>query len=228
MDGFPRRGEPCHNDGQGVLPPGVWNRDINKHTDWMGDQSTGYLPVSGDKVQKFIKGQLAAKVGAFHADKDRGLVYAFADYEDLNRWLENPEQNRHLIVATLASSDYSTEELAREEAEKLRTQSENFRIQQEQLRAMAESERVSAELSRANAEAAREQAEEARQAAELERQRAEEKRAADAAEINSTLATLDSRVSDTEADVTNITIQLADMQEASTDETEAIAHDMAF
>jgi hypothetical protein len=33
----------------------IWNNSIDKHTDWGGDSSTNNLPVSGEKVQEFIK-----------------------------------------------------------------------------------------------------------------------------------------------------------------------------
>ena len=44
----------------------IWNEDITKHTDWGGDESTGGEPVSGEKVQKFIKDTLQEKAGCFY------------------------------------------------------------------------------------------------------------------------------------------------------------------
>ena len=32
----------------------IYDEEINKHTDWGGDSSTGNLPVSGARVQEFI------------------------------------------------------------------------------------------------------------------------------------------------------------------------------
>lgn len=39
----------------------VYDEPINERTDWGGDNSTGNLPVSGRRVQEFIKNQLGGK-----------------------------------------------------------------------------------------------------------------------------------------------------------------------
>ena len=36
----------------------VYDGEINKQTDWGGDESTGNLPVAGSRVQQFIKKSL--------------------------------------------------------------------------------------------------------------------------------------------------------------------------
>lgn len=67
----------------------TWNNDINKHIDWGGDTSTNNLPVSGEKVQKFIKDSLQSKIGYIYEDIDNSKCYAFADYEDYQLWIKN-------------------------------------------------------------------------------------------------------------------------------------------
>ena len=41
----------------------IYDEKIDKNTDWGGDESTGGLPVSGRRVQEFIKGELNGKYG---------------------------------------------------------------------------------------------------------------------------------------------------------------------
>ena len=40
----------------------LYTEDIDKHVDWNGDETTSGKPVRGDKVQKFIKDTLEARV----------------------------------------------------------------------------------------------------------------------------------------------------------------------
>ena len=64
-----------------------YNEKINRHTDWGGDASTGYLKVSGRRVQEFIKEELNSKVGAIHKDEGGTVVYCFANEEDKQKYL---------------------------------------------------------------------------------------------------------------------------------------------
>ena len=48
----------------------LYEKDINKNVDWGGDESTNGLPVSGEKIQKFIKESLNGKFGFMYYDKD--------------------------------------------------------------------------------------------------------------------------------------------------------------
>lgn len=51
----------------------VYDEEINKKTDWGGDGSTNNLPVSGRRVQEFIKKELNEKINGAYAEK--GLLY---------------------------------------------------------------------------------------------------------------------------------------------------------
>ena len=48
----------------------LWQEDIDKSIDWGGDDQTNGLPVSGEKVQKFIKESLNKKFGKLYYDKE--------------------------------------------------------------------------------------------------------------------------------------------------------------
>lgn len=76
----------------------IYDDKINKHTDWGGDSSTKNLPVSGNRVQEFIKETLDNKAGVFYLDKDFNQVLVFADLESQEKYLENPDQNQDLIL----------------------------------------------------------------------------------------------------------------------------------
>lgn len=75
----------------------IYDHEINKHTDWDGDESTFGKPVSGRAVQKFIKDSLNSKIGFIYEDTRRGKFYGFADREDYLEYLET--QNPELIIS---------------------------------------------------------------------------------------------------------------------------------
>ena len=75
----------------------IYDHEINKHTDWDGDESTFGKPVSGRAVQKFIKDSLNSKIGFIYEDTKRGKFYGFADREDYLEYLET--QNPELIIS---------------------------------------------------------------------------------------------------------------------------------
>ena len=66
----------------------VYDKNINKHTDWDGDQSTSGKPVSGRAVQEFIKRSLNSKIGYIYEDTKRNRFLGFADEEDYNKWVK--------------------------------------------------------------------------------------------------------------------------------------------
>ena len=76
-----------------------YNEEINKHTDWGGDESTEYLPVKGNRVQEFIKNTLNGKMGVIHYDTTNNRYIVFADEETRNSYLEDPTQTE-LILGT--------------------------------------------------------------------------------------------------------------------------------
>lgn len=79
----------------------IWTQDINKHTDWGGDESTSYLPVAGEKVQKFIKNQLNSKAGYFWLNQSTGECYAFTDQESCEQYLSDPIQYQDLLLGKI-------------------------------------------------------------------------------------------------------------------------------
>ena len=77
----------------------VYDEEINKHTDWGGDESTENLPVSGNRVQEFIKKTLNGKMGVIHYDTTNNRYIVFADNETKDSYLEDPTQTE-LILGT--------------------------------------------------------------------------------------------------------------------------------
>lgn len=69
----------------------IYNNEINKYTDWGGDSSTGGKPVSGKRVQQFIKGSLQKKIGYIYESSNG--YYGFADEEDYKLYKKTQDQN---------------------------------------------------------------------------------------------------------------------------------------
>ena len=88
----------------------IWNNSINKHTDWGGDSSTNNLPVSGEKVQEFIKNSLDTKVGELYYDVENNRYLVFSDQENRDIYLNDPVSNSKLLLGTFdAPFNYSAE-----------------------------------------------------------------------------------------------------------------------
>lgn len=90
----------------------IYNEEINKHTDWGGDENTGGLPVSGEQVQKFIKDTLNSKVGFLYYDPDINMYRCFADEESKNLYYEHPEDETYkglLLGSFEAPFNYETQ-----------------------------------------------------------------------------------------------------------------------
>jgi len=73
----------------------IWNNKIGKETKWSGDESTFGAPVSGDKVEEFIKESLQKKIGYLHL-KDNNLL-GFADIEDYEKYINDPTKTDLII-----------------------------------------------------------------------------------------------------------------------------------
>lgn len=87
----------------------IYNEEINKHTDWGGDESTSNLPVSGYRIQEFIKKQLNSKAGVFYYDSSNNRYIVFADTETRDQYLENPTQTELIIGTFDAPFNYNAE-----------------------------------------------------------------------------------------------------------------------
>ena len=81
----------------------IWNEKINKHTDWGGDSSTQHLPVSGFRVQEFIKGSLEGKAGYFKLIGDKYCI--FSDEESYNEYVLDPTKES-LVLGRISNTSH--------------------------------------------------------------------------------------------------------------------------
>lgn len=87
----------------------IWDERITKSTDWGGDESTGGLPVAGNRVQEFIKEQLSGKMGMFHYDETNNRYLVFADAECRDTYLADPTRSELVLGTFDAPFNYSAE-----------------------------------------------------------------------------------------------------------------------
>lgn len=88
----------------------TWNNTIDKHTDWGGDSTTNGLPVSGSKVQEFIKSALENKMGTIHYDASNNRYLVFADEGNRDLYLADPIAGAQYVMGTFdAPANYFAE-----------------------------------------------------------------------------------------------------------------------
>lgn len=87
----------------------IYDKEINKYTDWGGDSSTDNLPVSGARVQEFIKKTLEGKMGIFHYDETNNRYLVFADSDTRDQYLEDPTKNELILGTFDAPFNYEAE-----------------------------------------------------------------------------------------------------------------------
>lgn len=87
----------------------IYDKEINKYTDWGGDSSTENLPVSGARVQEFIKKTLEGKMGLFHYDETNNRYLVFADSDTRDQYLEDPTKNELILGNFDAPFNYEAE-----------------------------------------------------------------------------------------------------------------------
>lgn len=75
-----------------------YDKKVNKHQDWGGDNSTGGLPVLGSRVQEFIKEQLENRIGVLYYDSANNRYIAFADEENRDAYIETSDPS--LVLGT--------------------------------------------------------------------------------------------------------------------------------
>ena len=68
----------------------LYDKEINKSVDWGGDESTNNLPVSGNRVQEFIKDSLNKRIGILYYDTNSNRYLCFADEQSKDEYIENP------------------------------------------------------------------------------------------------------------------------------------------
>ena len=87
----------------------IYDKEINKYTDWGGDSSTENLPVSGTRIQEFIKKTLEGKMGIFHYDETNNRYLVFADSDTRDQYLEDPTKNELILGTFDAPFNYEAE-----------------------------------------------------------------------------------------------------------------------
>ena len=83
-----------------------YDQEINKHQDWGGDESTSNLPVTGFRVQEFIKNTLDQKAGFLWYDELNNRYLVFSDEESKNLYVEDPLRTDLLIGTFDAPFNY--------------------------------------------------------------------------------------------------------------------------
>ena len=78
----------------------LYDEKITKATDWGGDESTGGLPVSGRRVQEFIKGELGRRYG-YSRVADEKFLQQFESEEAARLYDEDPERYADLLLSTV-------------------------------------------------------------------------------------------------------------------------------
>lgn len=86
-----------------------YDQEIDKHTDWGGDESTGGIPVRGNRVQDFIKNTLNKKMGYFYYDEGNNRYIVFADEDSKNEYLEDPQKTELILGTFDAPFNYTAE-----------------------------------------------------------------------------------------------------------------------
>lgn len=85
----------------------VYDNAIDKTIDWGGDANTGGFPVTGRRVQEFIKNELEHRAGVFYYDASVSRYLVFADEANRDAYLADPTNNAELLLAAFdAPSNY--------------------------------------------------------------------------------------------------------------------------
>lgn len=76
----------------------TYNEQITRNTDWGGDASTSGLPVSGRRVQEFVKSELNSKIGSIYKPEGGNKVYCFSNEEDKEEFIDTG--NEELAISS--------------------------------------------------------------------------------------------------------------------------------
>ena len=90
-----------------------YDGEITRDTDWGGDASTGDKPVSGGRLQQWLKDELNLRVGYTVRSSEKeedGLfhVRGFSCAEDYNEWLADKENRADLVITHFTIPDMSS------------------------------------------------------------------------------------------------------------------------
>lgn len=98
----------------------IWDQAIDKNVDWGGDKSTGGAPVSGKRVQEFIKNSLNQKFGYLKYDKAALKYYVFADEENYNLYANDTTgAYANLLLGTFDAPAPATITISNQSAQQL-------------------------------------------------------------------------------------------------------------
>lgn len=86
-----------------------YDKEIDKHTDWGGDESTGGIPVRGNRVQEFIKNTFGKKMGCFYYDEGNNRYIVFADEESKDKYLQDTGKTDLILGTFDAPFNYTAE-----------------------------------------------------------------------------------------------------------------------
>lgn len=86
-----------------------YDKEIDKHTDWGGDESTGGIPVKGNRVQEFIKNTFDKRIGYLHYDEGNNRYIAFADEESKDEYLADTSRTDLILGTFDAPFNYTAE-----------------------------------------------------------------------------------------------------------------------
>lgn len=78
----------------------IFDEPITRKTDWGGDETTGGLPVSGNRVQEFIKDSLNHRYGFSRITSDN-IMQFFASSEDALLYDDNPITYAELLLGAV-------------------------------------------------------------------------------------------------------------------------------
>ena len=86
----------------------TYEGELFKGIDFAGNEETGGLPLSGQRVQEYLKGAdfgLDSKVGDIYYDENTKRFLCFADAETRLLYIENPQRTDLIITSFVASTE---------------------------------------------------------------------------------------------------------------------------
>lgn len=83
----------------------TWDRKINRNTAWGGDKSTYGRPVSGRRIEEFIKDSLNEKIGYVYEDYRKGVYLGFQNKEACETYFKTHDES--LIIDKWNTPDSS-------------------------------------------------------------------------------------------------------------------------
>lgn len=99
----------------------------NKHADWGIDTTDlQQRPFSGGAVQNFLKQMLESKSGYFYKDTENNRILIFADEENKNTYLQNPEEHSDLLIQSIDTTASNIKYIKNEEDDPIENAPDEF------------------------------------------------------------------------------------------------------